>query len=213
MKKVLEIGGIIILIGLIIYFVGTKPAEEKKETQVSNSKKWDKAPNLQINPQKKYTADIDTTDGIMKVELNASEVPNTVNNFVFLSKEKFYDNVVFHRIIKGFMIQSGDPTGSGMGGPGYQFNDEKITRDYKKGVMAMANSGPNTNGSQFFIMHADNTSMPKQYVIFGQINPTDAESMKILDAIALTPVEANSQGESSAPTEPVFIKTINITEQ
>ncbi|KKP57600.1 MAG: Peptidyl-prolyl cis-trans isomerase, partial [Candidatus Gottesmanbacteria bacterium GW2011_GWA1_34_13] len=130
-----------------------------------------------------------------------------------LAKEKFYDNIIFHRIIKDFMIQSGDPTGTGTGDPGYKFDDESVTRDYQRGTVAMANSGPNTNGSQFFIMDKDNTTLPKNYVIFGAISENDTESLTTLDAIAATPVEANSQGEQSSPKEAIVIKTITIEEK
>jgi peptidylprolyl isomerase len=214
MKKWLEIIGIIVLVVLIVYFVGTKPETPINDTNMNTTaKKWDKPPEMKIDQKKKYTAIIDTSKGIMKIDLFASEVPITVNNFVFLAQEKFYDNVVFHRIIKDFMIQSGDPTGTGAGNSGYKFDDEKITRDYKRGTIAMANSGPNTNGSQFFIMDKDNSTLPKNYVIFGAISETDTESFKTLDVIANTPVEANSQGEQSSPKEAIVIKAITIEEK
>jgi len=136
-------------------------------------------PALAIDPSKKYTATIETTAGTMTAEFFPGDAPNTVNNFVFLAREGFYEGVIFHRVIPGFMIQGGDPTGSGRGGPGYQFKDEPVTRKYTRGTLAMANAGPNTNGSQFFIMHAD-YGLPPSYTIFGKL--TSGE--EVLDAIA-----------------------------
>lgn len=167
-------------------------------------------PAMQIDPQKTYTATLHTTKGEITIELFPGEAPKTVNNFVFLAREGFYDNVKFHRIIRGFMVQTGDPTGTGAGGPGYRFEDERVTRDYDRGIVAMANAGPNTNGSQFFIMHANN-ALPKNYTIFGQV--TDQQSLATLDAIANTPVRANSRGELSMPTEDVLITSVDITEE
>ena len=122
----------------------------------------------------------------------------TVNNFVFLATAGFYDGVKFHRVIKGFMIQSGDPTGTGAGGPGYQFADElPTTRDYTKGTIAMANAGPNTNGSQFFIMLADySRSLPKTYSIFGKVT----SGQDVVDKIGNVPVENPAMAKSPPPT-------------
>ncbi len=214
MKNLLIGLGIVIVSILFIFFAGTKPApEEKKEASVNiNQKSWDKPPETIIDINKNYTAEIVTSKGTMKAQLFTKETPLTVNNFVFLAREKFYDQVKFHRIIKDFMVQTGDPKGDGTGGPGYKFNDEKVTRDYVRGTLAMANSGPNTNGSQFFIIHKD-YNLPKQYTIFGQIDPTDEASLKALDEISNTPVEKSLSGEQSSPTEAVVIKTINIEEK
>jgi cyclophilin family peptidyl-prolyl cis-trans isomerase len=143
----------------------------------------------------------------MVLEMFASEVPNTVNNFIFLARDGYYDDVIFHRVIKGFMIQGGDPEGTGRGGPGYTFADESFTRDYLRGTVAMANAGPNTNGSQFFIVH-DATSLPKNYTIFGQVN----EGLDVLDAIATAEVTLSGQGELSTPVNPVYIKSATVTE-
>ena len=156
----------------------------------------------------------------MKISLFAKEAPSAVNNFVFLSREGFYNGTVFHRIMKGFMIQGGDPTCDpstssgqcGTGGPGYRFDDEPITRQYTRGTIAMANAGPNTNGSQFFLMHAD-YALPKNYVIFGTIDASDAASLATLDAVAGTPVAADSRGEESKPLEPITIQSVTIEEQ
>jgi len=217
MKNVLIVALIFVAVFTFVFFVGTQPAPRKLKEDTSVkvqtvSKKWNKAPDMILDLGKTYKATIDTSRGKMTVELFAKETPKTVNNFVFLAKEKFYDGVVFHRIIKDFMVQTGDPTGTGAGSPGYKFEDEKVTRDYKKGTVAMANSGPNTNGSQFFIIHKD-YPLPKQYTIFGEINSTDSESLITLDNIANTPVEAGAGGESSKPKETVTIKSITIEEK
>src|SRR5262249_55323608 len=128
--------------------------------------------------------------------------------FVCLAREGFYDNVKFHRIIKDFMIQTGDPTGTGTGSPGYRFADEPISRDYERGIVAMANSGPNTNGSQFFIMHG-NRPLPKNYVIFGKV----IDGLDVVDKIANTPVRPSPQGEPSVPTQDVRIVNVTIDEE
>lgn len=217
MKKwfLLSISGILVF--LFVFLVGTKPAPKSEE-----DKKVDKnenvagqtvgSPDMIIDSKKTYSAVIETSKGKIVIALFAKEVPKTVNNFVYLSRKQFYDGVVFHRIIKDFMIQTGDPKGDGTGGPGYQFEDEPITRDYLRGTLAMANSGPNTNGSQFFIIHKD-YQLPKNYTIFGKIDESDAESFKTLDSIAETPVETSGRGENSKPTEKVFIKTVAIEEK
>ncbi len=167
------------------------------------AKTYPTPPQMAIDPAKKYTATIDTTAGSMTAELIPTEAPNTVNNFVFLAREGFYDGVIFHRVISGFMIQGGDPTGSGRGGPGYKFRDEPVNRPYNRGVLAMANSGPNTNGSQFFVMHAD-YRLPPSYTIFGQL--TGGEDT--LDKIATA-----DTGAQDRPTEPVTINHIEIAEE
>lgn len=151
---------------------------------------------------KSYTAIIKTSVGDITVELS-QDTPIATNNFVFLAKEKFYDGVIFHRVIPGFMIQGGDPTGTGMGGPGYKFADEKISGKYTRGTLAMANSGPNTNGSQFFIMHTDHALDPK-YVIFGHAT----SGLDVVDQIA-----TGKTGSNDRPLEPVSIKSIDITEK
>ncbi|MCX8008535.1 MAG: peptidylprolyl isomerase [Patescibacteria group bacterium] len=165
-----------------------------------------------IDLKKKYVAILITTKGEMKIELFPQEAPNTVNNFVFLAREGFYNDTIFHRIIKDFMIQGGDPTGTGRGGPGYTFADEPIKRSYTRGIIAMANAGPNTNGSQFFIMHKD-YDLQKNYVIFGKIRENDAESLATLDAIAQTAVTMSESGEQSKPIENVILTRVDIQEQ
>ena len=159
-------------------------------------------PEMVIDPAKTYTATIETTAGTMTAQLFASEAPRTVNNFVFLANEGFYTDVIFHRVITGFMIQGGDPTGTGTGGPGYRFDDEPVTRQYLRGTLAMANAGPNTNGSQFFVMHAD-YPLPPNYTIFGKLSAGD----DIVDAIATSPT-----GAQDRPVTPIRIESVTITE-
>lgn len=167
-----------------------------------------KTPIMIIDQKKTYTAKMKTTAGEMEISLNAGMTPITVNNFVFLAKKNFYDNVIFHRTIKGFMIQGGDPTGTGSGGPGYKFDDEPFTGEYLRGTLAMANSGPNTNGSQFFIMH-DDYPLPPNYVIFGKV----IKGLDVVDKIAEAPVTMSAMGENSKPVNPVKILSIEITEK
>lgn len=128
-------------------------------------------PEMTIDLTKKYTAVFSTDKGDFKVELFADKVPNTVNNFVFLAKEGFYTNTIFHRVINDFMVQGGDPTGTGRGGPGYQFGDEfhPDLKHNKRGVLSMANAGPNTNGSQFFITHVATPWLDNKHSVFGQL--------------------------------------------
>ncbi len=167
------------------------------------AKSYPSAPDMQIDPARRYRATIETSAGTMTAELFADEAPKTVNNFVFLARDGFYDGVIFHRVIKGFMIQGGDPTGTGGGGPGYQFDDEPVKRPYKRGTLAMANAGPNSNGSQFFIMHSD-YGLPPNYTIFGKL--TDGED--VVDKIA------NARtGAQDRPLEPVRIERVTIDEQ
>ena len=171
-------------------------------------KQYAEPPLMTINPNSNFTAAIRTNKGDITIELFAAEAPMTVNNFVFLARERFYDGVVFHRVIKDFMIQTGDPTGTGAGGPGYRFDDEPVNRSYSKGIVAMANAGPNTNGSQFFIVHGVNVSLAPNYTIFGQV----IDGIETVDALAGTPVSPSSRGELSVPTEILRIETIEISE-
>ncbi len=124
-----------------------------------------------IDPKKKYTATFKTEAGDFVVELFADKAPKTVNNFVFLARDHFYDGVTFHRVIKGFMAQGGDPTGSGMGGPGYKFADEfhRDLRHNSAGILSMANAGANTNGSQFFITHGPTPHLDNHHAVFGKV--------------------------------------------
>jgi cyclophilin family peptidyl-prolyl cis-trans isomerase len=126
---------------------------------------------MTIDPKKRYSATFKTEKGDFVVELYADKVPATVNNFVFLAREKFYDGVTFHRVIKGFMAQGGDPTGTGAGGPGYKFKDEfhPALRHNSPGILSMANAGPNTNGSQFFVTHAPTPHLDNRHSVFGKV--------------------------------------------
>ncbi len=164
---------------------------------------FDGPPELTIDESQTYTATISTNLGDIVVALFVDTAPITVNNFVFLAKQGYYNGVVFHRVIPGFMVQGGDPTGTGRGGPGYNFDDElNDPLPYTRGIVAMANSGPNSNGSQFFIMHAD-TGLPYAYNIFGEVT----SGIDIVDAIAATPT-----GPGDRPTTDIIIQTITVTE-
>jgi len=180
-------------------------SQNKEVTQVVPTEDM-KKPKMSINKTKNYTAIMKTTAGDIEIELFADKTPITVNNFVTLSKKKFYENVIFHRTIRDFMIQGGDPTGTGSGGPGYKFNDEKFDGEYTRGTLAMANAGPNTNGSQFFIMHKD-MELAKAYVIFGKVT----KGLETVDTIAEAPTQPG--GEGSTPINPVKITAVEIIEQ
>jgi len=145
------------------------------------AKQWNTPPAMTIDPKKKYKARMDTDKGTMVIELFADKTPKTVNNFVFLAREGFYDGITFHRVIKDFMAQGGDPTGRGTGGPGYKFADEfhpSLKHD-KPGRLSMANAGANTNGSQFFITHVPTPWLDNKHSIFGQV----VEGMDVLMSI------------------------------
>ena len=144
-------------------------------------KQWKSAPEFKIDLKKKYKAKFKTSKGEILVELFAQQVPNTVNNFVFLAREGYYDGTKFHRVIRDFMVQGGDPTGTGRGGPGYSFRDEidsKLRHD-KTGTLSMANAGPNTNGSQFFLTTVPTPWLDGKHAVFGQV----VEGLDVLLAI------------------------------
>jgi cyclophilin family peptidyl-prolyl cis-trans isomerase len=172
--------------------------------------KWNSPPAMAINADHLYTATIKTNYGDIVIELFPKESPLTVNNFVFLARQGFYDGVKFHRVVKGFVIQTGDPTGTGRGGPGYQFNDElPVQREYGPGIIAMANSGSNTNGSQFFICtgtKSKNLNMMPNYNIFGKVTSGMDVALKI-DAVPVT------GSEPSSPTVDVHIDKVVIEEK
>ena len=146
-----------------------------------SEKQWDNPPAMQIDPQTTYRITIETNKGDMELELYPEYAPKTVNNFVFLTQEGFYDGVVFHRVINDFMIQGGDPTGTGSGGPGYKFADEVAENPlrHETGVISMANAGPNTNGSQFFITHSPQAHLDGMHTVFGKV----VEGLEIVNAI------------------------------
>ena len=147
------------------------------------SKQYDAAPEMIIDPQKSYGATIETNKGDIELDLFAADAPKTVNNFVYLARDGFYDGVVFHRVISNFMVQGGDPTGTGRGGPGYRFEDEvnNNPNKHETGTLSMANAGPNTNGSQFFVTHAPQPHIDGRHTVFGQV--TGEESMNVVNAI------------------------------
>jgi peptidyl-prolyl cis-trans isomerase B (cyclophilin B) len=135
------------------------------------AKQWKNPPEMIIDPKKRYRVTIETNRGQIEVELYPQYAPKTVNNFVFLAREGFYDGVTFHRVIDNFVIQGGDPTGTGSGGPGYRFEDEVKNNPLKHetGVLSMANAGPNTNGSQFFITHSPQPHLNGKHTVFGKV--------------------------------------------
>ena len=172
-----------------------------------NDKVYSNQPEMSIDLGKTYSALIKTNFGEMKIEFFTEDAPLTVNNFVSLARDGYYDNVIFHRVISGFMIQGGDPSGTGHGDygkyPGYEFEDElNNQKPYEKGIMAMANRGPNTNGSQFFIMHVD-YPLPYSYTIFGQVT----EGLDVIDSIAAVQTDA-----ADKPLEDVVIESVEISE-
>ena len=180
---------------------------EQEGDVLSNNKVYDSMPEMNIDISKKYSAVIKTSMGNMSIEFFTEDAPLTVNNFINLSRDGYYDNVIFHRVISGFMIQGGDPSGTGHGEmgkfPGYKFEDElNNQRSYDKGILAMANAGPDTNGSQFFIMHVD-YPLPYQYTIFGIVT----EGLDVIDKIASV-----ETGDGDKPINDVVIETIEVKE-
>ncbi len=148
------------------------------------------------------SATIHTTKGDIDVQVFADDAPKAANNFLELARKGFYDGVIFHRVVPGFVIQGGDPTGTGRGGPGYTFEDEPFRGDYDRGTLAMANAGPNTNGSQFFICLSDlGGRLPKNYTIFGRVT----KGMDVVDAIAGAQTGANDR-----PVEPVSMTSVEV---
>ena len=170
---------------------------------------WSDPPAMGIDPSREYRVVLSTTMGDLEITLFPEEAPLTVNNFVFLARAGYYDGVIFHRIIRSFMVQTGDPTGTGAGGPGYRFPDEPVGRGYSRGIVAMANAGPNTNGSQFFIVHGEQVALPPSYTIFGEVSG----GLDILDRIAEVPVAASRGGEVSAPQVRVEILSAMVVER
>ena len=167
------------------------------------AKQYATAPDLTIDLDKSYEAVLKTNHGDITIEFDAPRSPQTVNNFVFLARDGYYDGVIFHRVVPGFVVQGGDPTGTGRGGPGYKFRDEiEGPGEYSRGTVAMANAGPNTNGSQFFIC-LDNVGLPHSYTIFGRVT----DGMDAVDAIAALP----RRGEQ--PVEDAVINTVEISEK
>ena len=168
------------------------------------TQRFDGPPPMVIDPEKRYTAEVVTSKGTVVIALDALAAPATVNNFVFLARWHYYDGIIFHRIIPGFVLQGGDPTGTGTGGPGYTFNDElPAPGRYQIGSLAMANAGPNTNGSQFFIISgSDGVRLPPQYALFGAV-VSGGDVVTKIDALGT---------RSGKPTEEVVIESVTIAE-
>jgi peptidyl-prolyl cis-trans isomerase B (cyclophilin B) len=184
---------------------GAQPQAADSGDVSAKKKQYDKPGDMKIDPAKTYTATIDTDAGTMVAELYPKLAPKTVNSFVFLAKEGFYDGVIFHRVIPGFMIQGGDPTGTGSGGPGYslpaEFNETKHTR----GILSMARTNdPNSAGSQFFVMHDAYPSLDGKYTVFGKVT----KGLEVIDKIVNAP-----RNENDRPNEPTKIKSIKIEEK
>ena len=205
----------VVVAGGYYFFRGDKNSSQIELTQLNTSTTTPTTPmfedgslpaeeNLAFNPNKKYMITLETNYGKIVFETYTNDAPKTVENFVTLANKGFYDGLTFHRVIKGFMIQGGDPSGNGTGGPGYKFDDElnpataSYKAGYKKGVVAMANAGPNTNGSQFFIMTED-YPLPNSYTIFGKV----VSGQEVVDKIA------NVQtGAGDRPVTPVVMQTM-----
>lgn len=204
-----------VIISLFISACGSNEVEEitettiqdnKGESTMSDEKVYSSMPEMSIDQSKSYTAVIQTSMGDLSVEFFSDTAPITVNNFISLSNDGYYDNIIFHRVISGFMIQGGDPSGTGHGEygkfPGYTFEDELNNQQpYEKGILAMANAGPNTNGSQFFIMHVD-YPLPYQYTIFGKVT----DGLDVIDSIASV-----QTAEGDKPVEDVVILGVTVS--
>ena len=204
-----------LIISLFVSACGSNEVEEitettiqdnKGESTMSDEKVYSSMPEMSIDQSKSYTAVIQTSMGDLTVEFFSDTAPVTVNNFISLSNDGYYDNIIFHRVISGFMIQGGDPSGTGHGEygkfPGYTFEDELNNQQpYEKGILAMANAGPNTNGSQFFIMHVD-YPLPYQYTIFGKVT----NGLDVIDTIASV-----QTAEGDKPVEDVVILGVTVS--
>ena len=204
-----------LIISLFVSACGSNEVEEitettiqdnKGESTMSDEKVYSSIPEMSIDQSKSYTAVIQTSMGDLTVEFFSDTAPVTVNNFISLSNDGYYDNIIFHRVISGFMIQGGDPSGTGHGEygkfPGYTFEDELNNQQpYEKGILAMANAGPNTNGSQFFIMHVD-YPLPYQYTIFGKVT----DGLDVIDTIASV-----QTAEGDKPVEDVVILGVTVS--
>ncbi len=208
MKKPYLFGAIaaIIIIAAIGYFLRYKPPQGNYSVETNQSAATQQANELSDNQIKMNIITIKTNYGEIQLETYDADAPKTVQTFVALAEKGFYDNLTFHRVIKGFMIQGGDPNGNGAGGPGYQFEDElnpnteSYKAGYKKGVVAMANAGPNTNGSQFFIMLED-YPLANNYTIFGKV----IKGQEIVDAIGGVQTGANDK-----PLKPVIMEKVSV---
>ncbi|MGO8863853.1 MAG: peptidylprolyl isomerase [Acidimicrobiales bacterium] len=180
------------------------PVPPNADGSSPQQRKFDQEPPMVIDTAKRYTATMVTSHGTMVIALDPLAAPKTVNSFVFLARYHYYDGIVFHRIIPGFVLQGGDPTGTGSGGPGYRFDDElPAPGRYQVGSLAMANAGPNTNGSQFFIISgSDGVRLPPQYALFGAV-VSGGEVVEVIDAIGT---------RSGTPKEQVVIESVTVAE-
>ncbi|GAB2723910.1 peptidylprolyl isomerase [Paenibacillus thermoaerophilus] len=191
------------------------PAASPAHSQApaTTKKQWSRPPEMQIDQSKTYEAVVETTKGSFTIALAADKAPQTVNSFVFLAKENYFENIKFHRIIKGFMVQTGDPKGDGTGGPGYKLKDElDPPPKYELGTVAMAKAGPNTAGSQFFICVSEDCgglNGRPEYTVFGKVTEGMDNVLKIAD----TPVTFSDTGEPSKPKEDVLIQKVTIKEK
>jgi cyclophilin family peptidyl-prolyl cis-trans isomerase len=167
-------------------------------------RKFDAEPPMCIDPSKRYTAEMTTSMGTMTIALDPVAAPRAVNSFVFLARYHYFDGIVFHRIIPGFVLQGGDPTGTGRGGPGYQFADELPPPGrYELGSLAMANAGPDTNGSQFFVISGpDGVRLPPSYSLFGKV-VSGLEVVRVIDAVGT---------RSGKPSQSVTIESVSVAE-
>jgi cyclophilin family peptidyl-prolyl cis-trans isomerase len=213
-KQIGILVGIPLLIGTLVIFgsdrsFSTYPKDAKSIATKAIDKQHMQSPQTKIDMTKDYKAVLHTTVGDITIKLNALDTTITATNFIYLASSGFYNNTVFHRVVKDFMIQGGDPTGTGSGGPGYYFDNEPFDGEYLRGTVAMANAGPNTNGSQFFILQKDRPDLPKNYVIFGQV----ISGIETVDKIADAPVVDNGNGEISKPVTPVSITSVDIIQE
>jgi cyclophilin family peptidyl-prolyl cis-trans isomerase len=191
-------GGVLLVAGLLSVGCGeespsslpvkTPPPTTQTTTEVKQMQ-WDSPPEMIIDTDKKYTAVLETVKGNLVIELFAGTVPKTVNNFVFLAREGFYDGTTFHRVISDFMAQGGDPTGTGAGGPGYTFEDEFTIHKHEAGTVSMANSGADTNGSQFFITYIPTPWLDGKHSVFGKLT----EGMDVLKSLTPRDPSQNPQ--------------------
>jgi peptidylprolyl isomerase len=180
------------------------PTPPEVDGSSPQQRKFDQEPPILIDTNKRYVATMVTSHGTMVIALDALAAPRTVNSFVFLARYHYYNDIVFHRIIPGFVLQGGDPTGSGSGGPGYRFADELPSEGrYELGSLAMANAGPNTNGSQFFVISGpDGAALPPSYSLFG----------KVIKGLEVIPAIEAIGSRSGTPSEKVTIESVTITE-
>jgi peptidyl-prolyl cis-trans isomerase B (cyclophilin B) len=197
-KPLIFIAALATAFSLVGYCNIAKAEEAKKKT-------YDKPPEMKIDVNKTYTATIETDAGTMVAELYPKKAPQTVNSFVFLAREGFYDGLIFHRIIPGFMIQGGDPTGTGQGGPGYTLKAEFNDTLHDRGILSMARTNdPDSAGSQFFVMHARAPHLDGKYTAFGKVT----KGLEVIDKIVNAP-----KNDEDRPNEPVHIKKITIEEK